>query len=487
VEAASLCQHPFFSGRLIDKIGAMKKLWGGRFKADTDAEFAKFNDSFEFDRRLCRVDILGSIAYCHALRRAGVISAKEARTIQAGLETILARVEADPGHLSHHHAEDVHSFVEAELHQLIGEAALKLHTGRSRNDQVSTDLRLYLRDQCETALSLLGDVQSALLDLAEANVDIAMPGYTHLQKAQPILLAHYLLAYFEMFERDKARFRHARKQVNQLPLGSGAIAGTSLAIDRRQLARDLGFEGVTKNSVDAVSDRDFVIEFAFATAVTLVHLSRLAEDFILYSTAEFGFLVLSDSVATGSSLMPQKKNPDALELIRGKAGRVFGHLMALLSVMKGLPLSYNKDMQEDKEAIFDTVDTLNSCLRVTTIVLRNVGFRKDRLTQAAAADYANATELADYLVRKRLPFRKAHELVGRIVLYASEANKGLGELGLEEYRRFSKLFEDDLYEAISLSSAIAKKRQPGGTSPQQVRRALRAARRTLSPPRRINE
>lgn len=426
------------------------------------------------------MDIQGSLAYCRALGKAGVLSPKEAKSIESGLMQILKRSESDPSFPTNQEAEDVHSFVESALAQLIGDTALKLHTGRSRNDQVSTDFRLFLRESCDQATRLISEVQTALLDLADSNFQVLMPGYTHLQKAQPILLAHYLLAYYEMLERDKARFTDARKRINQLPLGSGAIAGTSVAIDREQLAKELGFEGVTKNSVDAVSDRDFVIEFASAAAMTLMHLSRLAEDLILYSTTEFGFITLSDSIATGSSLMPQKKNPDALELIRGKAGRVYGHLMALLTVMKGLPLAYNKDMQEDKEAIFDTVDTLDSCLRITAVVLRNIEFKRGRLTEAAAADFTNATDLADYLVNKGMPFRTAHELVGRIVLYALESNRGLTELGLEEYRRFSELFGDDLYAAISLAESVASKGRRGGTSPRQVRQALQAARVKLA-------
>jgi argininosuccinate lyase len=458
----------------------MKKLWGGRFKTGVHEEFARFNNSFRFDQRLLRVDIVGSLAYCRALGRAGVLSRKETSRIESGLKQILRRHESDPSFLTGHGAEDVHSFVESLLFQLIGEPALKLHTGRSRNDQVTTDFRLFLRESCDRALSLISEVQEALLDLADRNSQVVMPGYTHLQKAQPILVAHYLLAYFEMLERDRARFTDARQRINQLPLGSGAVAGTGVVVDREQLAKELGFDGVTENSVDAVSDRDFVIEFAAAAAMTLMHLSRLAEDFILYSTTEFGFITLSDSIATGSSLMPQKKNPDALELIRGKAGRVYGHLMALLTVMKGLPLAYNKDMQEDKEAIFDTVDTLDSCLKVVAVVLRNIEFEKDRLTRAAAADHTNATDLADYLVDKGVPFRMAHELVGRIVVYALEAKKSLAELGLEEYHRFSDLFGSDLYAAISLSESVARKSRRGGTSFRQVCRALQSARQKLA-------
>jgi len=457
----------------------MEKLWGGRFREALDPEFARFNASFLFDRRLLRADIRANAAYCRALRRAGVLSEDEEARILEGLERILERAERDPGYLERSSAEDVHGFVEARLAELIGETAYKLRTGRSRNDQVSTDLRLYLREQCDLLLEELLQLQTALLDLAERYADVALPGYTHLQRAQPIVWAHYLLAYFEMFERDRERVRIARARVNVLPLGSGALAGTSCPIDREWLARELGFERVAGNSLDAVSDRDFVLEVIFAAALLQMHLSRLAEDFILYATSEFGFLTLGDAVATGSSLMPQKKNPDALELIRGKAGRVFGHLMGALTMMKGLPLAYNKDMQEDKEAVFDALDTVRACVRVATVVLRHVELRPERMTQAALEGYTNATELADYLVRKGMTFRHAHELVGRIVLYAAEKGKGLNELSLEEYQRFAPQIEGDVYDALSLERALASKRAIGGTAPERVRLALCEARERL--------
>lgn len=460
----------------------MTKLWGGRFADEADERFARFNASFRFDRRLFEVDIRASLAYAEALREAGVLSRDEAMAIERGLQTILDRGRREPAYLDRgvqRGIEDVHSFVETELVNLIGDAGRKLHTGRSRNDQVATDLRLYLREGIDEIQELIKALQRALLDLAEAHQDVAMPGYTHLQRAQPVLWPHYLLAYFEMFARDRARLREIRARVNVLPLGSGALAGTNYPIDRQRLAERLGFEAISQNSLDAVSDRDFVIEFIGAAALIMVHLSRLAEDFIIFSTSEFGFIELSDRVATGSSLMPQKKNPDALELVRGKAGRVFGHHLAILTVMKGLPLSYNKDLQEDKELLFDTRDTLVDCLSVMTVVLKNTRVRSERLIEAAARGDLNATELADYLVGKGMPFRQAHELVGRLVRYGLERGKRLEEFSLEEYRQFSPLFESDVYEALSLDAALARKAVPGGTAPARVAEALAAARQRL--------
>ncbi|HSF22867.1 MAG TPA: argininosuccinate lyase, partial [Blastocatellia bacterium] len=358
------------------------KLWGGRFTGQADAGFAEFNSSFAFDRRLIDADIEASLAHADALVAAGVLTEGEAGKIGEGLREINRRAREETGYLDSRDAEDVHSFVEAELVAAIGDAGYKLHTGRSRNDQVATDLRLFLRREIDDAAGLIRDLQRALLGLAEANQGTIIPGYTHLQRAQPILFAHYLLAYFEMLNRDRARLAETRKRVNQLPLGAGALAGTGFGIDREAVARRLRFEGLCRNSSDAVSDRDFVIEFIGAAAISMVHLSRLAEDLVIYSTSEFGFVELADAVSTGSSLMPQKKNPDSLELIRGKAGRVFGHHTAMLATMKGLPLAYNKDMQEDKEALFDTIDTLTGSLRVMTAVLGNIRVNGER-AQAA--------------------------------------------------------------------------------------------------------
>src|SRR5262249_36827329 len=377
-------------------------------------------------------------------------------------------------------AEDVHSFVEARLVEMIGDAGRKLHTGRSRNDQVATDLRLWLRAEIDRLDGCLRDTQTALLDFAAANQAVALPGYTHLQRAQPILLAHWCLAYFEMLDRDRERFADVRRRVNVLPLGSAALAGTAYAIDREAVAQALNFAAVSRNSLDAVSDRDFCIEFCNAASLAMMHLSRLAEDIILYATTEFGFFELSDAIATGSSIMPQKKNPDSMELVRGKAGRVFGHLSSLLTTMKGLPLAYNKDLQEDKEALFDAVDTLTACLGISTTVLRNIRVNEPRARAALQRGYLNATELADYLARKGMPFREAHEAVGRIVVHAIERGCELEALSLEELKSFAGLIEPDVFAALSVAQALRSKSQTGGTAPDRVAEALEAARVRLS-------
>jgi|SRR5215813_294656 len=455
-----------------------KNLWGGRFTGAADAGFVDFNRSFGFDRRLFEADVRASLAHCGSLRGAGVLTPDEAAAIEKGLRTILERGLADEQYFEDP-AEDVHSFVEARLVELIGDVGRKLHTGRSRNDQVATDLRLWLRTELDELSAVLVDTQRALLDFAEGHHHAVIPGYTHLQRAQPVLFPHWCLGYFEMLGRDRERLSEVRKRINQLPLGAAALAGTSYRIDREAVARELGFEGVSRNSLDAVSDRDFCVEFVAACSLIMVHLSRLAEDVIVYSTGEFGFFELSDAIATGSSLMPQKKNPDAMELIRGKAGRVFGHNLGLLTMLKGLPLAYNKDMQEDKEAVFDSLDTTRACLQVAATVLRNVRVNAVVTQAAASKGYMNATELADYLVRKGIPFREAHELVGRIVLRAIEEKVELQQLSLEELRRFAIVIDDDVFEALSLESTLATKTQPGGTSPEQVAAALKEARATL--------
>ncbi|HST23093.1 MAG TPA: argininosuccinate lyase [Blastocatellia bacterium] len=452
------------------------KLWGGRFTGEADPHFARFNASFAFDRRLIEADIEGSLAQAEALLAAGILNTDEVAQISDALKEILRRSRDEAGYLDSRDAEDVHSFVEAELVAAIGDAGYKLHTGRSRNDQVATDLRIFLRGEIDRLNEIIRELQRALVELAEANLDAVMPGYTHLQRAQPILVAHYLLAYFEMMKRDHERLIEIRARVNRLPLGSGALAGTGFAIDRERLAERLGFDGLCQNSLDAVSDRDFVMEFVAAAAIVMVHLSRLAEDLIIYSTSEFGFIELSDAVSTGSSLMPQKKNPDSLELIRGKAGRVFGHTSALLAMMKGLPLAYNKDMQEDKEALFDTIDTLDGSLGVMTTVIRNIRVDKERARNAASQGFLNATDLADYLVRRGLEFRRAHEIVGRVVSYAIEQGKALEQLQMDEYKRFSPLFDDDLYKALTLESSLRNKPALGGASPERVSAALARAK-----------
>jgi argininosuccinate lyase len=453
-----------------------KKLWGGRFEGKLDPGFAEFNNSFRFDRRLFEADVIASIAYAEALATAGVLTADDGTKIREALNVILEKGRTDPNYFNDAEAEDVHSFVEARLTESIGDLGRRLHTGRSRNDQVATDFRLWMRGAIDELLQLIKTAQTSLLDFAEAHREVVIPGYTHLQRAQPILLAHWSLAYFEMLLRDRERLTEVRRRVNILPLGSAALAGTSFPIDREALAAALGFEGVSRNSLDAVSDRDFCVEFLNAASLLMVHLSRLAEDTILYATIEFGFFELGDAIATGSSLMPQKKNPDSMELIRGKAGRVFGDLLALLTTLKGLPLAYNKDMQEDKEAVFDAFDTVTSCLEVSATVMRNISVNKNRALAATSGGYMNATDLADYLVRKGMAFRDAHETVGKVVMRALEEGKELQEMRLEEY---SGLIEADVYEALSLERTLNTKAQVGGTARARVDEALLRAREAL--------
>jgi argininosuccinate lyase len=460
-------------------LSETKNLWGGRFTGAADAGFAAFNRSFGFDRRLFAADVRASRAHAEGLRAAGVLTDEEARRVDEGLQSLAARAD-EPGFFDAHEAEDVHSFIEARLVELVGDAGRKLHTGRSRNDQVATALRLWLRAEIDQLGARVRATQAALLDAAAAHAAAVLPGYTHLQRAQPVLWAHWCLAYFEMLGRDRARLADARRRTNVLPLGAAALAGTSYPVDREAVARALQFDGVARNSLDAVSDRDFCVEFAAAAALVMLHLSRLAEDLIVYATTEFGFVELGDAVATGSSLMPQKKNPDALELVRGKAGRVFGHTLGLLTTLKGLPLAYNKDMQEDKEAVFDTADTVGAALDVTTTVLRNVRVREDVTRAAAARGYMNATELADYLARKGLPFRAAHELTGRIVLHAVGRGVELHELTLAELRALAPQVEEDVYAALALDATLATKAQTGGTAPARVAEALAAARAALA-------
>jgi len=457
-----------------------KNLWGGRFTGETDRGFAKFNSSLAFDRRLFEVDVRASLAHCDGLAGAGVLTIAESEQIKSALSQIMDLGRSQANYFDDLAAEDVHSFVEVRLVEMIGDAGRKLHTGRSRNDQVATDLRLWLREEIDGITTGLRDAQEALLDLAEAHRESVIPGYTHLQRAQPVMFAHWCLAYFEMLARDRERLAEVRKRVNVLPLGSAALAGTSYPIDRDAVARALGFDAVSGNSLDAVSDRDFVIEFAGAASLIMLHLSRLAEDVILYSTTEFGFFELSDGVATGSSLMPQKKNPDAMELVRGKTGRVFGHLTALLTMMKGLPLAYNKDMQEDKEAIFDTADTVSAGLAISATVLRNIRLNDARAREEASQGHLNATELADYLARKGVSFREAHETVGRIVRHAIERHLELNDLSLNDLKSFSALIEGDVFESLSLEQTLATKAQEGGTAPERVAEALVAARTGLS-------
>ncbi|MDQ1640493.1 MAG: argininosuccinate lyase [Pyrinomonadaceae bacterium] len=408
-----------------------------------------------------------------------MLTAEEADQTVAGLQAILDEATSRADYFDEP-AEDIHSFVEARLVEMIGEPGRKLHTGRSRNDQVATDLRLWLRDAIDQLFERVRQTQEAFLELAEKETDTVLPGYTHLQRAQPILFAHWCLAYFEMLARDRERLTEVRKRVNVLPLGSAAISGTSFPIDREAVARELEFDSVTRNSIDAVSDRDFCVEFTSTCSLIMVHLSRLAEEIILYATAEFGFFELGDAVATGSSLMPQKKNPDSMELVRGKAGRVFGDLTALLTTLKGLPLAYNKDMQEDKEAAFDAFDTTAGSLEVSTIVLQNLSLNQARMKAAATKGMLNATELADYLVRKNVPFREAHETVGKAVLKAIDKGVELDELALDELRALSDKIESDVFECLKLEQTLATKSQTGGTAPDRVAEALASARSQLN-------
>jgi len=456
-----------------------KNLWGGRFKGKPDPGFAAFNSSFRFDRRLFEADVTASIAYARALAGAGVLTIDESMAITSALEQILAAGQSHSDYFEDSAAEDVHSFVEAKLVESIGDVGRKLHTGRSRNDQVATDFRLWLRLAIDDLVDQLRQTQLALLDFAEANREVVIPGYTHLQRAQPVLLAHWCLAYFEMFARDRERLIEARRRTNILPLGSAALAGNSFPVDREMLATELGFDEISRNSLDAVSDRDFCVEFLSDCSLIMVHLSRLAEDVIIYSTTEFGFIQLGDAIATGSSLMPQKKNPDSMELVRGKAGRVFGDLLALLTTLKGLPLAYNKDMQEDKESVFDAFDTATNSLKVAKTVLNNITVDEQKTHDAVSRGYMNATELADYLVRKGIPFRQAHEIVGKIVVKAIELGKEINQLTISELRSHSSLIDEDVFSVLTLERTLASKACTGGTSPTQVKNAIAAARKSL--------
>ncbi|MBX7061802.1 MAG: argininosuccinate lyase [Pyrinomonadaceae bacterium] len=456
-----------------------KQLWGGRFTAPPDETFAEFNDSFRFDQRLFAADVTASIAHANGLQRAGIISSEEGNSIVDGLKALLNEASENADHFATAKAEDVHSFIEAKLIEKIGDTGRKVHTGRSRNDQVATAFRLWCRDEIDAVIELIRRVERSLLDLATRHQDAVIPAYTHLQRAQPVLFAHWCLAYFEMLERDVERFGQARERTNVMPLGSGAVAGTGFPIDREAVAQELGFDGLSKNSLDGVSDRDFAVDICSAASLLMVHLSRLAEDMILYASTEFGFITLSDAVSSGSSLMPQKKNPDALELLRGKTGRVFGNALALLTMIKGLPLAYNKDMQEDKEAVFDTIDTIGISLRAAAVILNNTSLNAEAARNAAATGYLNATDLADYLVAKGMPFRIAHETVGKAVLFAIEKGCELNELELGGLSQFSELIEEDVYERLSLASSLAARSAVGGTSPERVREALAAARSKL--------
>ena len=456
----------------------MSKTWGGRFSQGTDAAAERFTASLAFDRRLWPQDVAGSIAWARALARARVLTDAERDAIVKGLEAVRGELEA--GTFSFRpELEDIHTNIERRLVELIGEVGGKLHTGRSRNDQIALDERMYLKDAVARARDGLRAVQAALVARAGETSAAPMPGYTHLQRAQPIVLAHHLLAYVFMLERDRERLAGCAARADRLPLGAAALAGTAFPIDREALARELGFGGVTSNSLDAVSDRDYVLEYLAAAAITGMHFSRLAADLTLWATAEFGFVEFSDAFATGSSIMPQKKNPDVAELVRGKSGRLYGNLVAVLTTMKGLPLAYNSDMQEDKQPFFDSVDTLEAVLGVLPPLLASLTFRTERMRAAAGEHYATATDLADYLVRKGLPFRQAHEIVGKIVRLALERGVALEALPLDALRGFSPLIEADVLEALTVDASLRARAVTGGTAPAAVARALAEARALL--------
>jgi argininosuccinate lyase len=452
------------------------KLWGGRFAKGTDATVEAFTASIEADQRLARYDIAGSIAHARMLAAQGIIPAADAERIVAGLEQIAGEIERGE-FVWRVDREDVHLNVEGRLAELIGEAAGRLHTARSRNDQVALDLRLWLRDTVAETVRRIVRLAATLVDQAERHLGVAMPGYTHLQRAQPILFSHHLLAYVEMLRRDVGRFQDCWARADELPLGSGALAGLPYPIDRERVARELGFARLTRNSLDAVSDRDFAVEYAAAAALLMAHLSRFAEEVVLWTSAEFGFIILDDAFATGSSIMPQKKNPDVAELVRGKSGRVSGDLIALLMVLKGLPLAYNRDLQEDKPPLFDAADTVLACLEVVRGMVATWTVNAERMA-AAISDDALATDFADYLVRRGLPFRQAHEVAGRLVRRAEEAGTSLRALTPEELRQHSPLFGDDI-AGIDVPAALAARDLPGGTAPAQVAAAIAEARRWI--------
>ncbi|MGE5391266.1 MAG: argininosuccinate lyase [Deltaproteobacteria bacterium] len=454
------------------------KLWGGRFASASSKLTEDFNASIGFDQRMYRQDITGSMAHARMLGKQGIISGEEAELIITGLQEILADLEAGKLEFTVE-AEDVHMNIETFLTARIGEVGKKLHTGRSRNDQVALDLRLYLKDEIGEIRTLLLTVEEVLLTLAKNNIDTIMPGYTHLQKAQPIILAHHLLAYFEMLRRDLGRLEDCAKRMDYMPLGSGALAATGFDLDRDAVKKELGFAHLTRNSLDGVSDRDYAIEFMSFAGIMMMHLSRFAEELILWSTEEFSFVELSDAFTTGSSIMPQKKNPDLAELIRGKTGRVYGDLLALLTVMKSLPLAYNKDMQEDKEALFDAVDTVKKCLLVLAPMLETATFKTARMAEAAKGGFTNATDLADYLAGKGLPFRDAHAVVGRAVLHCINEGCRLEDLSLEAYKEFSPQIEADIYGFIDAAACVARRQVPGGPAPSAVKQALAEAEEWL--------
>jgi argininosuccinate lyase len=455
------------------------KLWGGRFEKNTDKLVDDFNSSISFDSRMYRQDILGSVAHAKMLGACGIIPEEESQLIQETLLDILADIEKGLVEFEVD-AEDIHMNIEKILISRIGDAGKKLHTGRSRNDQVALDIRMYLRDEIKIIKDMLVALENTIIDIAEKNLDTIMPGYTHLQRAQPITLAHHVMAYFQMFRRDIERLNDCMKRLNIMPLGSGALAGTTYPLDRYMVSLELGFDDITENSLDGVSDRDFAIELASCLSIIMMHLSRFSEELILWSTHEFAFIEMDDAYSTGSSIMPQKKNPDVAELVRGKTGRVYGSLIALLTVMKSLPLAYNKDMQEDKQVIFDAVDTVKMCLPVFTKMLATMKVRSENMYKAAQGGFTNATDIADYLVKKGIPFRSAHEIIGKMVLYCIENNKAIDDLSMQEFKNFSQLIEEDVYEEISLISCVSGRSLPGGTARESVKTSIENGKIFLS-------
>ncbi len=449
----------------------MSKLWGGRFSKATDTLVDDFNSSIRFDARMYAQDIEGSMAHAEMLGRQGIIPEADAALIVKTLGEIKTDIENGKVEFEID-AEDIHMNIETILISRIGDVGKRLHTGRSRNDQVALDVRMYLRHEVDELLPLLEELKASILTIAEANLDTIMPGYTHLQKAQPITLAHHLMAYYEMLRRDCDRLHDCRRRINVMPLGSGALAGTTYPLDREFVAKKLGFDSVTVNSLDGVSDRDFVCELAFDLSVIMMHLSRLSEEIILWSSHEFSFIELDDAYSTGSSIMPQKKNPDVAELVRGKTGRVYGSLMGLLTMMKGLPLAYNKDMQEDKEQIFDAIDTVKMCLPVFSKMLLTMRIKRDNMLRGAKGGFTNATDVADYLVKHGLPFRDAHAVVGKMVAYCIENGKAIDDLSMEEFKKFSDLIEDDIYNEISLETCVNQRKLIGGPAYDTVKHII---------------
>ncbi|MBZ0106255.1 MAG: argininosuccinate lyase [Sulfuricella denitrificans] len=462
-----------------EKTPSAAQAWSGRFNEPVSDLVKRYTASVDFDRRLAEFDIQGSLAHASMLHAAGILQADDLSAIRTGLQQIQEEIRAGRFIWSLD-AEDVHLNIEKRLTALVGDAGKRLHTARSRNDQVATDVRLWLRSEIDALTVLIRNMQTALLDLAEQHTDTVMPGFTHLQVAQPVSFGHHLMAYFEMLRRDGERLTDCRKRVNRLPLGAAALAGTSYPIDRKMVARELGFDSVCENSLDAVSDRDFAIEFTAAAALIMTHLSRLSEELILWMSPRFGFIDIADRFCTGSSIMPQKKNPDVPELVRGKTGRVNGHLVALLTLMKSQPLAYNKDNQEDKEPLFDTADTLNATLRIYAEMIAGITVNKDAMRQAAFQGYATATDLADYLVKKGLPFRDAHEAVARAVRYAESRKCDLSELTLTQLGEFSPLIAEDIFAVLTLEGSLNSRNHIGGTAPEQVSKAIQRARKALA-------